>query len=256
MEIANPDLDRASDLTQKVLGDKTVNQAAWWWLLGHVQWEATPDLARRRPDHPTRGTPRPACLGPVRPIAFSRALEAKPDDVPALGSLAACLGVRGMKGASRQVELALARAGKSSGGPSLALAPEHPPAPAISPWSAADQLAVSYLHLGEPDSARRAWNEAPAPPSAALRLARLAEADLAALDSESAAARCRRAIELEPTLGEAWYVLAIASLESGDSQGAVAACRESLKHELTASQRQALAGVERLLSRYVPAKGE
>ena len=90
-------------------------------------------------------------------------------------------------------------------------------------------------------------------PSPALRLTRLAEADMAALDASAAFARCQAALKLDPSLAEAWYVLAVAALDSGRAQAALAACREGRKHELTPAQRDALRGIERLLSRYTQA---
>jgi tetratricopeptide (TPR) repeat protein len=111
---------------------------------------------------------------------------------------------------------------------------------------------VTYIHLGDPDSARRAWDRATGPVSPALRLTRFAEADLAALDARAAAARCQNALELEPNLGEAWLVRAIANLYLGGADDALAACREGVKHELTDPQRQTLAGIERLLRRHAP----
>ena len=106
---------------------------------------------------------------------FRRGLEAKPDDGPTLRSLAECLGMRAMTDARREVELFLSR--KSAAGQQLALG-KHPVAPGGSTWLIADRLAVNHLHLGEPDSARRIWQEGPAP-SPAVRLTRLAEADMA-----------------------------------------------------------------------------
>ena len=111
---------------------------------------------------------------------------------------------------------------------------------------------MTHLHLGDPDSARRAWADANDPPSQALRLIRIASAELAALDSTAALASCRMALELDPTLGEAWYMLATALVESGRAVEALAAIRESLRHPLTFSQRSALIGIEALLNRTYP----
>jgi Flp pilus assembly protein TadD len=122
----------------------------------------------------------------------------------------------------------------------------------MSTWSHANRIAVTHLHLGDPDSARRVWAAANDPPSQALRLTRMASADLAALDSTAAVASCRAALKLDSTLGEAWYVLAIALVESGRADLALAAVRESLKHPLTDSERKVLAGVEALLNRSRP----
>ena len=78
---------------------------------------------------------------------------------------------------------------------------DQPAAPAALSWSAADRLAVNDLHLGDPDSARRAWDNATGPKSPALRLTRLAEADLAALDARTAAARSAECARTRPQAG-------------------------------------------------------
>jgi uncharacterized protein YfaQ (DUF2300 family) len=164
-----------------------------------------------------------------------------------LSSLAECFGVRKMTAARREIERLLKR--KNAKGQPLTLGPglSDPPADSL-PWSAADRLAVHQLHLGDPEAARRTWNQAQAPASSALRLTRLAEADLAALDSEAALRGSRSALKLDAALGEAWYVLTVANLESGHKGAALEACREGMKLEITAAQRQAMAGVARLLS--------
>jgi tetratricopeptide (TPR) repeat protein len=168
-----------------------------------------------------------------------------------LRSLAECLGVRGMVDAQREVELLLT--GKSLAARPGTSGPAPPTAPVVLAWSVADRLAVNYLHLGEPESAGRVWSDTSAPTSPALRLTRLANVDLAALDARAAVVRCRQALELDPKLGEASYLLATATLDLGNPESALAACREGLKHELTAPQRFTLAGIERLLSRHFQA---
>jgi tetratricopeptide (TPR) repeat protein len=242
-----PILTRASNLTRVFLARETVNLAPGWRLLGLIQWEMAPDLTRPPPG-PSDPWDLATGLSWARAsYCFRRALETKPDDAPTLRSLADCLGIRGMSDARREVELVLT--GKSQAVRPGAREAERPTGSAALPWSAADRLAVNYLHLGEPESARRAWSEATAPASPALRLTRLAEADLAALDARSASARCHQALELDSKLGEAWLVLTIAALDSGQAESALASCREGLKRELTDPQSQTLAGIERLLSR-------
>jgi cytochrome c-type biogenesis protein CcmH/NrfG len=77
----------------------------------------------------------------------------------------------------------------------------------------------------------------------------MAGADLATLDAEAAEARCRQALNLDPKLGEAWYVLTVALFETRRVDETLAACRESLKRELTPAQRQRILGLETLLGR-------
>ncbi len=129
---------------------------------------------------------------------------------------------------------------------------DQPAAPAALSWPAADRLAVNYLHLGDPDSARSAWDKATGPMSPALRLTRLAEADLAALDARAAAARSHNALELDPKLGEAWLVLAIANLDLGRAADALAACRDGLKRELTDAHSPGLRRYRAPLRRHAP----
>ena len=69
------------------------------------------------------------------------------------------------------------------------------------PWELADRVAITHLHLGEPAEARRYWERAQAPPSPALRLARIAQAELALTDIEAAEKTFRAA--LDSTIGSA-----------------------------------------------------
>ncbi len=241
-----PILTRAADLTWAVVSGTGVDSAPWWRQLGLIHWEAIPDLTRPPPGPGDAWDPATGLSWARASYCFRRALEAKPDDEPALRSLAECFGVRGMTDARREIEHVLSQ--KRLDGFSLNLG-KHPAAPGVLTWSAADQLAVNYLHLGEPEAARRVWSQAAAP-SPALRLTRLAESDLAALDARAAATRSQAALDFDPTLGEAWYVLAIAAFGSGRAQAAQAACREGAKHDLTPAQREALVGLDRLLSRH------
>jgi cytochrome c-type biogenesis protein CcmH/NrfG len=118
-----------------------------------------------------------------------------------------------------------------------------------SSWPQADRIAATFLHLGNPEAARRLWAEAADPPSPALRLTRTAGADLAAFDSAAAESRCREALKLDPRLGEAWYVLSVALFEGGRADDALNACRESVRHALTSAQRERILGLETLLGR-------
>jgi hypothetical protein len=65
-----------------------------------------------------------------------------------------------------------------------------------------------------------------------------------------AALAARPPLELDPALGEAWYVLAVALLDSGRADEAVTAGQEGLKHELSGSEHNALIGVEVLVNRW------
>jgi tetratricopeptide (TPR) repeat protein len=163
-----------------------------------------------------------------------------------LHSLAECFGVRQMIDAKAKVDHALRRGDRAH--EPLDLEITHPHAPSELAWPVAERLAVTYLHLGDPESARQIWKAATAP-RPAIGLARLAQADLAALDPAKAMEDCRAALELDPKLGEAWFALAMAALESGQAQTASEACRRGLNCELTTPQRDFLVGAERLLGR-------
>lgn len=242
-----PIVIRASDLTRELLAGAHPDPTHGWRQLGLIEWEATPDLTRRPPRPGDPWDPATGLSWARATYCFRRGLEAKPDDAPTRRSLAECLGVRGLTDIRHEAEPALS--GNYPNRDPLA-SDKHPAVAGGLSWSATNQLAVRYLHLGEPESARRMWSDARAAPSSALRLTRLAEADLAALDSTSASANCQAAIKLDPTLGEAWYVLAMAALDRGQAAIALDACRQGAKRELTPAQHEALAGVERLLNQH------
>jgi hypothetical protein len=155
--------------------------------------------------------------------------------------------VRGMTRAQLQFDSRLSHKGLIEDTAGLPAA--FPEPTTASRWSHVDRVAATHLHEGDPDSARQEWAEVNDPPSQALRLTRIAGADLAALDAATALARCRTGLELDDTLGEAWYVLVIALVETGRAEEALAALGESLKRPLTASERRALIGIEALLNR-------
>jgi tetratricopeptide (TPR) repeat protein len=124
------------------------------------------------------------------------------------------------------------------------------------PWEAADRAAVALLHLGDPASARQLWDRAAAPPSLALRLARMGEAELASLNFAAAARSRLAALERDPRLGEAWFALALLRLQDGDSAATLAACRDGLASPLTDPQRSTLERMLNMASRPAqPRKG-
>jgi tetratricopeptide (TPR) repeat protein len=113
-------------------------------------------------------------------------------------------------------------------------------------WSACDRVATVLLHLGRPTEARRMWERTPDPPSQTLQLARIATAELVALDFPNAERTYRAALKLDPGLGEAWVGLALLYTERGERSGALAACREGLRHPLTMAQTMLLEGLQTL----------
>ena len=101
---------------------------------------------------------------------------------------------------------------------------------------------------GEPAEARRYWEQAQAPPSPALRLARIAQAEMASNDLEAAEKTFRAALRLERRLGEAWFGLALLELQLGDADATLAACREGLACTLTEPQLAALDNIRTLVA--------
>jgi hypothetical protein len=240
-----PMLIRARDLA-RAAHDGGVADPALWRLLGLIEWEMVPDLRRRPPQPGEPWDPATGLYWARATYCFRRALALAPTDVPTLSSLAECFGVRGMTEARREFESVIALANR----PRRRInRPWEQSAPATeSRWPAADRMATAALHRGDPDLARRAWDAATDAPSPALRLTRMATADLAAVDAAASEAHCRQALALDPTLGEAWYVLAVAIFESGRAEPAIEACRKGLERSLTSAQRQTLAAIDRLLT--------
>jgi tetratricopeptide (TPR) repeat protein len=119
-------------------------------------------------------------------------------------------------------------------------------------WPTSDRVATTLLHLGRPAEASQIWEHAVVPPSPALRQVRIATALLAALDFPAADRGYRAALELDPTLGEAWFGLAWLHTQRGDSAQAVAACQQGRRHVLTPAQTSFLQGLETLIEPLEP----
>ena len=100
-------------------------------------------------------------------------------------------------------------------------------------WPTSDRVATTLLHLGRPAEASQVWEHAAAPLSPSQRHVRIATALLAALDFPAAERGYRAALELDPTLGEAWFGLAWLHTQRGDSAQALAACQQGLQQVLT-----------------------
>jgi tetratricopeptide (TPR) repeat protein len=241
-----PILIRAQDLTRRVLTGGVANSALWR-LLGLIEWEMVPDLTRPPPGPTEPWDPATGLSWARATYCFRRALEAAPADAPTLHALAECFGVRRMAEARREVQAVAARSNRTEEADGRLW--EHAEPTTDSTWPSADRIAVTCMHLGDPDAARRVWSKATDSPSPALRLTRLAEADLASLDAAAAEVLCRQALELDPLLGEAWYVLAKAIFESGRAEQALAACRQGLEHDLTSAQRKTVTAISALLTR-------
>jgi tetratricopeptide (TPR) repeat protein len=137
-------------------------------------------------------------------------------------------------------------------------------------WPLARRMAPAYLHLGRPADARRAWEQAAAPPSEAVRRCRLAETYWVERDLAQAAAQYRAALTADPPhkpgapatghkpeapakeLAEAWWGLALLEAQRGDAAAARQACREALRLSLPPRLRADLQGLATLLDRCLP----
>jgi tetratricopeptide (TPR) repeat protein len=263
--------------------------AGEWTLLGNACWNLIPDLnvAPPGPDRPW--DPAQGLLPAQATFAYRRALERDPGQIGALASLDHALRVRRMRDARPAAPLRIdsdrAPAVADGTGPRSGFDPDDPALPAwndrgdlsralaglldqgrteasvrlftraagrgiVPDWPAADRVAAAWLHLGRPDRARRVWERAADPPSPAIRLARIATADLAALDHATARRTFRAALELEPDRGEAWFGLALLHTQLGEPAGALAAARRGLKLSLTPAQASFLRGIEGLVATY------
>lgn len=118
-------------------------------------------------------------------------------------------------------------------------------------WELADRLAITDMHLGDPASARRLWERARHAPSEALRLTRIAEADLAALEFDRAAAHLHTALKEDPRLGEAWFALALLHFQTGEASATLDAARAGLPCQLTGPQRESLERMVSVVSPFV-----
>jgi tetratricopeptide (TPR) repeat protein len=118
-------------------------------------------------------------------------------------------------------------------------------------WNVADRIALTQLHLGEPAVAQQLWKAATDAQSDALRLARIAEADLVLMDFEAAIRSWRAAVRMDRRLGEAWYGLALLYLQRGNAGETDNCCREGLRCSLTGPQRRALQQMRAFVARFV-----
>jgi hypothetical protein len=212
-----------------------------WIVLGHAALGLAGDLA------PSRDRLRPGwdlaldLAWAQGSSAYRKAIERDPRAGTSQGILAASLAMRGMSPASEQAALEEVRERRG-----------------VLPWGVAERVAATYLHLGKPDQARRAWLAATGPPSEALRLARLADADLAAWDFTSAETGYRRALALDPRMADAWVGLALAALETGSAGIARDAARTARECApgLETHRRALLDGIEKLCApREMPGEG-
>jgi tetratricopeptide (TPR) repeat protein len=226
--------------------------AGAWTILGHASKNLTPD-APGRPSRPSDPWDPAAGLGwAAATFGYRQTLALSPENRPALLSLRDAFATRGMTEEREEVEARLKRGRAGFIAPLAAdLSTESPRCA----WPEADRLAVEAMHRGEPALARRIWERAEAPPSIGLRLARLGDADLAAMNTERAISCYEQALKREPSLAVAWYGLALGGLLQGDAPRALAACRSGLALPLTDPQRDALKTFQNVLIQSSPGPG-
>ncbi len=96
-------------------------------------------------------------------------------------------------------------------------------------WLLTDKVAATLLHLGRPIEARKLWEQADSPPSQAQQLTRIATSAVAAFNFETAIRVYGLALDLDPSLPEAWFGLALSHTQQGNAGAALAAARAGLK---------------------------
>ncbi len=117
------------------------------------------------------------------------------------------------------------------------------------PWTQVEQRALALLNLGAPIEARRLYEQAANPPSAALRHCRIADTHLVAFALEDAEHVYRQALGEDRSLGSGWFGLCVSLLHQGRPAEALKACRGALACTLTEPQREAMEKIRFLLAR-------
>jgi tetratricopeptide (TPR) repeat protein len=95
-------------------------------------------------------------------------------------------------------------------------------------WDVTDRVATLWLHLGEPDRARKLWQSTPDGPHKAVREARVAVTHLAESAFDAARQSYRAALDSDPKLFEAQYGLALLEQDAGRADDALTAARKAV----------------------------
>ena len=161
-----------------------------WTVLGHCCWSLAPDLSARPPGLDDPWELAESLSWAQTTFCYRRALERAPDNIPALLSMAGLFEVRRMTGAKRAVAdriRAIRGQALDSGSRTLEqITAEAEGTAQVLSWTEAERRGTAVLNLGDPDRARRIWEHAENPPSPAIRLARIADTHLTALEFETA----------------------------------------------------------------------
>ncbi len=210
-----------------------------WIPLGIACWNMVADPTAFPPRLVEPWDPARGLLPAQAAFCFRRALELNPEETEAAQLLDQVLRDQGMSDTERALKIPRQHGSAEADGRG-----NRPD------WPACDRAAATLLHLGHPAEARRVWAGAADPPAPALRLARLAAADLATLDFAAAERTYRAALKLDPGLGEAWFGLAVLHTERGDAAAVLTAARQGLKQPLTPAQDALLRDLEALAAPY------
>ena len=199
-----------------------------WCLLGDSCWNMVGALRLTAPNPEDSWEPVRGLLPAQAAFCYQRALEINPRDTDAQRSLSFAFQALRLS----DTQGSLDRRGDRSA------------------WTTSDREATILLYRGRPAEARRLWERAIDPPSPALRLARIATADLAAMDFPAAKRSFRAALALDPSLVETWLGVALLHTQQGDPAEALTASREGLRRPLTPEQSSFLRFVEALTAPY------
>ncbi|CAN5863718.1 hypothetical protein BH23PLA1_BH23PLA1_19180 [soil metagenome] len=144
---------------------------------------------------------------------------------------------------------ALLRLGRAASAAGL-IASQYPPGERD--WATADRLATLYLHLGQPEQARKAWLSVEDPPRPALQDARVAATYYVEEAFDVARERYEQAISAEPDLFEAHYGLALVEYDAGRAPETLAAAERALRHARTDVARSAARRIVESSRPYAP----
>jgi tetratricopeptide (TPR) repeat protein len=265
--------------------EEAPDRAEAWVVLGNCYWNLDPDLHLPPPSPPDGWALERNIYLAQATWCFRRGLEVEPEHGPAWRCLAQAYAARGMvdarvaaaehwlrndpKAPERDREQTSRLRDELSrepavGAPPIARLPgvvaallkrrRHEAAaqlldgtPADWPWDFADQAATLYMHLGRPEDARRAWEQATDCPSAAVRECRLAATYWVEREFEAAAQHFYAARLADPRSAEACWGLALLHAQCGAAGSAREACRAGRNLPLNGRQSADLEGLQKLL---------
>ncbi len=224
----------AQDLARKTLSSRPDWSGAWT-LLGHGTKLLYFDSTHRPPAPTDPWDPAAALPWALSTYSFKRSLATNPKNRSTLRSLSDSYKLRGMSDARAEEVTRVAAASLTQ--------------VRGMPWSLAERLAIAEMHVGDPRTARAIWERSVDAPSEALRLARIGDASLASFDFQGAGTSYRRALELDPGLGEAWYGAALLCVLEGNAEEVLRACRTGKTLPLSEQEHNGLRAFEEVASK-------